>query len=366
MVREKIKVLYYTSPYAFQLFGGAEVQMLKTKEYLEKMNDNVSVKFFDAYKDKLDEYDILHVFMMRLDTLPLCKLAKTRGLKIVLSSIYWPVTETFRYSSIIEKILSRIRIFYSNYKNYNYSTSKILYPIKDFLEMANVVVPTSKIEARVLATDFRINPRKFFPVPVGVEKTFLNTKPNLFVQKYGLKDFVLFVGRIEPTKNVLTLLKAYDGARALETPLVIIGNSNPWQDEYYVKCKELIERNRNIHYLGFMSPLSEELLSAYAAAKVFVLPSLHEVTSLTALEAGLAGCNVVVTNKSYLSEYLRDFAWYVNPASAEDIKEKILEACQKPKTNGLKEYILNNYTWERAAKETMEAYEVALSIGKRT
>jgi glycosyltransferase involved in cell wall biosynthesis len=362
-MREEIKVLYFTSPCAFQVYGGAAIQMLKTKEYLEKMNNGVFVKFFDTYNDKLGEYDILHVFQLRPDGLPLCKVAKARGLRIVLSPIYWPTTETWSYSSIIEKILSRIRIFYLNYKNYNYPTSRSLYPIKDLLEVASLIVPTSKIEARVLSIDFRINPSKFFPVPVGAEKTFLNARPNLFVQKYGLKDFVLCVARIEQVKNILTLLKAYDD---IETPLVIIGDSSRWDYEYYIKCKELIERNHNVHYLGVMPPFSEELLSAYAAAKVFVLPSWHEVSSLAALEAGLAGCNVVVTNRSYLPEYLKDFAWYVNPASAGDIKEKILEACKEPKTDRLKEHILNNYTWERAAKETMEAYEVALSIGKRT
>jgi glycosyltransferase involved in cell wall biosynthesis len=108
-----------------------------------------------------------------------------------------------------------------------------------------------------------------------------------------------------------------------------------------------------------MTPYSNELLSAYAAAKVFILPSWHEVTSLTALEAGLASCNVVVTDRSYISEYLKNYALYVNPASVEDIKEKILEAYEKPKTDELKQHILNNYTWERAAKKTIEAYEVA-------
>jgi glycosyltransferase involved in cell wall biosynthesis len=357
MLRERIRVLYYTDPTAFQIFGGAEIQMLKTKEYLEKMNDNVFVKFFDVFNDKLDEYDILHIFQMRSDCLSLCKLAKIKGLKIVLSSIYWPETETWRYTSMIERMLSKVRIFYSNFKDYNYPTFKTLYPYKDFLEAADVVVPTSRIEAGVLSKEFRINPSRFFPVPVGVEKTFSNARADFFVQKYGLKDFVLFLGRIEQTKNVLTLLKAY---RDIEVPLVIIGHFNLWEHEYFVKCKELIERNRNIHFLGFMTPHSKELLSAYAAAKVFVLPSWHEVTSLTALEAGLAGCNIVLTNRSYMSDYFKDLALYVNPASAEDIEEKILEAYQKPKTDELKQHILNNYTWEQTAKRTMEAYDVVL------
>jgi len=354
----EIKVLYFTDPVAFQLFGGAEVQMLKTKEYLEKMYDNVCVKFFEFFRDKLDDYDILHIFQIRYECLSLCRLAKKRGLKVVLSSIYWPETEEWKYSSIIEKILSKMRIFYTNYKNYNYATFKALYPTKDFLDLADLVVPTSRSEAVLLSREFKINPSKFFPVPVGVEKVFLDARPDLFVKKYGLKDFVLFVGRIEPVKNLLTLLKAYND---IEIPLVIIGSFNPWEHEYFVKCKKLIKQNRNVHYLGFMSPYSKGLLSAYAAAKVFVLPSWHEVTSLTALEAGLTGCNIVVTSRSYMQEYFKDLAFYVNPASVEDIKEKILEAYAKPRTDELKQHILNNYTWEKVAEKTLEAYKLALN-----
>jgi len=355
---ETAKVLYYSDPLAFQLFGGAEIQMLKTKEYLEKLGNHVSVKLFDVFNDRLDEYDILHIFQMRYDSLSLCKLAKIKGLKVVLSSIYWPETEAWGYNSLIERILSKVRIFYSNYRTYDYPTFKTLYPYKDFLDAADVVIPTSTVEAKFLSKEFRINYSKFFPVPVGVEKVFSEAKPDFFVQKFGLKDFVLFVGRIEQVKNVLTLLKAYED---MEIPLVIIGNFNPWDHEYFVKCKKLIERNRNIHYLGFVAPLSQELLSAFAAAKVFVLPSWHEVTSLTALEAGLAGCNIAITDRSYLSEYLKDFAVYLNPASVEDVKKKILEAYEKPKTEELKQHILKNYTWEHVAKGTLEAYKLALN-----
>jgi hypothetical protein len=90
MSKNRIKVLFYTEPTAFQIFGGAEIQMLKTKEYLERTSSHVKVKFFDMFNDKLDDYDILHCFHLRSECLSLCKLAKEMGLKVVLSTIYWP------------------------------------------------------------------------------------------------------------------------------------------------------------------------------------------------------------------------------------------------------------------------------------
>jgi glycosyltransferase involved in cell wall biosynthesis len=62
-----------------------------------------------------------------------------------------------------------------------------------------------------------------------------------------------------------------------------------------------------------------------------------------------------------MQEYFKDLAFYVNPASVEDIKEKILEAYAKPRTDELKQHILNNYTWEKVAEKTLEAYKLALN-----
>ena len=145
---EDIKVLFYTDPAAFQLFGGAEIQMLKTKEYLEKLDTHVFVKLFDVFRDRLDEYDILHVFNMRTDCLPIFKLAKTKKLKVVLSPIYWPETE--KRVSIIET-MGKARMFFSNLLTYNYATVKALYPFKDFLEIADIILPNSQMEASSFA-----------------------------------------------------------------------------------------------------------------------------------------------------------------------------------------------------------------------
>lgn len=353
MLQEKIKVLYYTDPTAFQIFGGAENQMLKTKEYLESIDNKVDVKLFDVFSDKLDGYDMLHVFNMRSNCLSIFKLAKIKKLKVVLSPIHWPNIETNK--SVFE-IIGRVRLFFSNLLLYNYPTIKQLYPFKDFLEVADVILPNSQMEASVLSSEYRIPSGKFLAVPNAVEKKFSPTKPDLFIDKYGLKDFILFAGRIEPRKNVFRLLKACKG---IDVPIAIIGCFNPWEHEYYTKCKEVAKYNSNVHFLGFLN--QEELFSAYAAAKVFILPSLFETPGLVALEAGVMGCNVVITKGGSTTEYFKDYASYINPFSIEDIKEKILVAYNKPKNNKLKKHILDNYTWEKAAEKTLRAYDLVLN-----
>ena len=123
MSRESIKVLYYTDPTSFQVFGGAEIQMLKTKEHLEKTDSRVSVKLFDVFKDKLENYNIFHMFQMRSNCLSICKLAKARGLKIVLSPIYNPKSEKKTFFSM-KRALGFASVLHSNSKDYHFFTSK--------------------------------------------------------------------------------------------------------------------------------------------------------------------------------------------------------------------------------------------------
>ncbi len=345
-----IRVSYFTHPVAFNIFGGAEIQILKTKMYLEKLG-NSSIKLFDAFHDNIEDYDILHNFQMSSESLPLFRLAKLKGKKTVLSPIYWESSPP-----ILHKIgpTAFFRL-YSNWKTYRIPAFYELYPFKDFLELADIVLPNSRIEAALLSVRFRVNPKKFFVVPNGVDKRFLEAKPDLFVEKYGVKDFILYVGKIEERKNVLALLKV---CKEIELPTIIIGDGHPFKIDYFMKCRKIIESSRSIQFISSLSHDSEELRSAYGAAKVFVLPSLYETPGLSALEAGLAGCNLVITRGGSTTEYFKNHALYIDPASKEDIKKKILEAYERPKNNVLKEHILNNYTWEKTAKRTLDAYNL--------
>jgi glycosyltransferase involved in cell wall biosynthesis len=193
------------------------------------------------------------------------------------------------------------------------------------------------------------------PVPVGVESSFSKSTPTLFIEKYGLSNFVLFVGRIERRKNVRSIINV---CKNLELPLVIIGHVNSWEDDYFQECKRVAGDNSNIHFLGSIS--SEELCSAYATAKVFVLPSGWESPGMSAMEAGLAGCNLVITRVGSTKEYFGDYVSYVNPFSENELRRKITEAYQKPKNQNLSQHLLKNFSWETTARKTLAAYDSAL------
>ena len=112
------------------------------------------------------------------------------------------------------------------------------------LESSDLVLPNSMDESRMISRYFKKDPRSFRIVPNGVDPGFEVGDPLTFNNTYGLSDFVLFVGRIQPIKNMLGLIEAfvrYD----LDTDLVIIGT--PTDPVYLQKCRSL--SNDRVHYI---------------------------------------------------------------------------------------------------------------------
>ena len=337
----KIKVLFNTQSIGFQMMGGLEVQMLQTKKHLEKLG--VNVKLFDPFHDKLDDFDILHTFgSYSYETVPITKMAKEKNMPIAISSVYWISSFRRKLINFGSKFLSIISERYG-----------LINPSKYLFSLADIILPNSKLEAELLFHQFNIDRNKLFIVPNGVERRFLHGDPNIFIQRNGIEDFVLFVGHVEERKNVLRLIKAMNGT---EIPLVIIGTPMSTQSYYYKICKK--EANDNIHFLGNIDHDSELLSSAYSAAKVFALPSWAETPGIATLEAGMAGCNVVITNRGSTSEYFKNLVTYCNPADIKSIRNAIIEAYNRDKSKKLINHILDNYTWDIVAKKTLVAYDL--------
>jgi glycosyltransferase involved in cell wall biosynthesis len=165
------------------------------------------------------------------------------------------------------------------------------------------------------------------------------------------ENHILCVGRIEGRKNQLNLIKA-----VLQTPyhLTIIGKPSPNHISYYQECKFLASKSNKIQFIEHIE--HEELVSIYRAAKVHVLPSWFETTGLSTLEAAVMECNIVITKKGDTEEYFRDYAYYCDPNDVMSIKSAIEIAYKSPINPELKNFILQNYTWEKTAEQTKKAY----------
>jgi Glycosyltransferase len=341
-----MKVLFYSYPWAFQKRGGGETQLLKTKESLERLG--VSVKLFDQWNDRLSDYDILHIFGSVKDSLGLIDVAKKSGLKVCVSSIFWTDIRRFMGElGVKNQILSLAHHVAKKTLPYFPSGRRSVF------NMADLILPNSESEAAQIKKYFAIRRDKFCIVPNGVEERFKNAIPEEFVQKYCIKDFILYVGRIEPRKNQLNFIRAMKGFK--EYPIVFIGDQTLEHKEYYDAC--LREKSDNMSFLGHIEHESSLFTSMYSASKVFCLTSWFETPGLAALEAGLAGKNIVITPYGSTKDYFDSFASYALPGDLKDIRKKVELALNKSFDAGLQKKILKEYMWNNTAKETLKAYD---------
>jgi glycosyltransferase involved in cell wall biosynthesis len=190
----------------------------------------------------------------------------------------------------------------------------------------------------------------------GVSEHFRQATPDEFVAKYGLKDYILHVGHIGPArKNMRTFVKAL---QTINHPVVLIERILDTGETPEVL--NLIKQMPHVKLIEGLPNESSLLASAYAAAKVFVLPSQFETPGRAALEAALAGANIAITPYGGTKEYFGNYATYVDPNSVESIRKGIVSLLQQPANPLLAEHIEQHFTWGRIAQQTLTCYKTTL------
>lgn len=322
-----MKIFFYTYPVAFQCPGGGEIQLLKSKEALERRGHEVVL--YDQWKDKLSEADVLHQFSVQGGVYNLCAYVHQKRIPLVLSPILW-------LSEYIDQ-----------------------YPMGEIgfmTQVADVICPNSNAEVDRFLRHFDAPVDKYLVTHNGVDEQFFEQiKPDIFLAEHSINTpFVLCVGNIENRKNQLALLEA-NSRIGIHT--VLIGNV---RDQDYFD--ELGRRfSGKFSYLGYMEHDAPVLRSAYAACAAFALPSLLETPGLAALEAAATGAPLVITQEGCAEEYFGSKALYCDPKSIEDIAAKILLATKSRKeVQGLKDRV-RQFTWDRVAEELEGAYLKAIA-----
>jgi len=349
-MKEKIKVAFFTYPSAFQNIGGGEILLLKTKEYLE--NEGVFCKLFDMWSDKLDDFDILHVFGTVKCCLGLMRTAKNKNMKIVVEPVFFSTIQRalYEHGSLQKKMEGVVR-----------HLAKVALPYfpssrRKMMVLADAVIPNSYVELKQLKRLFGISENKMYVIPNCVDPAFEFGDKNLFLSKYSVKDFILSVGRIEPRKNQLNLIKALND---FDIPLVIIGDPVSDYMGYYEECKK--ECAKSAKFIGRIDHGDPMLKSAYKACACFVSQGWFETPGLTTLEAGLAGAKIATTDKGCTREFFKNFVEYFDPSDISDIRDAVARAFKKEDSADFKEYIKRDLLWNVAAKKILEVYRKILS-----
>lgn len=205
----------------------------------------------------------------------------------------------------------------------------------------------SDAEGEQLASESRAAPEKFRLAPMGADPQFANGDAARFTENFHLRDFVLSAARIEERKNTIGVIRAW---RDETIPLAFAGNA---PDAAYLElCKR--EAGANVHFLGSLTP--SQLADAYAAARVHILASWWEEASIAALEAGMAGCNLAMSENSSAREYFGDACWTCDPAEPISIHAAMRAAYDAPRQNGMARHLRERFTWERTAQVLSDAY----------
>jgi glycosyltransferase involved in cell wall biosynthesis len=325
--------------------GGGEIQMLSLARALPKAA--VRARIWRPWEDNLAGADCLHLFGSRPEHLEIIAAARRAKLRVALSTITWyGLEQCWREPrSLVRRLASCARFMARTVCPRLPSWRRRLY------ESVDLLMPNSNAEARQLMHYFGVPPGKIHVVPNGADLRFARCDPQPFVQRFGLRDFVLCAGRIEPRKNQLGFLQAMRGSDAA---IVILGNVVPGHERYLAECRRAAgQRVTFIDRLEHGDPL---LASAYGACGCLALSSWYETPGLVALEAGMSGIPLVLPNAGCAAEYFGPLASYVDPGDAAGIRRAVLAALARGRSPELAEHVRGNFSWSAAAEITGEAY----------
>ena len=338
-------ILMHAPSSAFQAPGGGENQLVQTARHLEASGD--AVRLFSPWCDRLEDFAILHLFGMSREGLELARIARKRGVPVALSPICWLEPRAL-YALARSRAVGLWHLAKWSLKG---RFPRVGGWRDELIRQADLILPNSVAEAGQLARLFGASAEKVVVVPNGVDARFEQADPGLFRSIHGGGDFILYAGRIEPRKNVLGLIRA---ARRVGRPMRVIGNAPPGHEGYLAECRAAGGSSTRWH--GGVDHDDPLLASAYAAARVFALPSWFETPGLAALEAGLAGTAVVLTPNGCTREYFRDGVEYARPDRIGEIASALEAAWDDGPRPGLRETIRSQYLWTTVAQRTAEAY----------
>lgn len=355
-----ISVLYQTRGNIFELPGGDTEYFLKLENDIKKYGCKIQGNC--NQQNSLEEFDIVHIINFETHFAINAALQQKPYIVTPMYKDYnQHIVNSRRLVSLFKEYIdSDNRTAFEKGLASLHSTSTISNTPPDYnfiVSHAEMILVSGESERDHIKRDFpNVNNIKIVKLGFDRPTDPEHILPDLFVSKYGIKDFVLCVGRLEARKNQLMLLYALKDENI---PIVFV-NSKTAQPEYEELCRKFERKGKTI----FTGRLTREMLfSAYKAAKVHALPSWYEVPGLVSLEAGWMGCNIVASGWGTIKDYLGEYAYYCEPHDPESIKKAVLTAFDNPRNRRVPE-ILNDYTSGKTAETVFGIYKRVLSESK--
>jgi glycosyltransferase involved in cell wall biosynthesis len=357
-----MRVALITRSTLFAVPGGDTVQIEQTAKHLAAMGIATDIKPADEQID-YDQYDLLHFFNITRPA-DLLRHSQKSGKPFVVSTILCNYSEydkhhrkgigmvfSFLPNDWIEyaKTMARCLLGRDKLISLDYVWKGQRKSIEEILNKAALILPNSESEYERVVTSYACKP-KYMVVPNGINTNTFGQQGN--APRDG--QLILCVARIEGIKNQLNLIKALNNT---SFNLLLIGSHSPSQTAYYNECRN--EAADNIQFINHIP--QQQLVAYYQKAKVHILPSWFETTGLSSIEGAVMGCNIVITDKGDAKEYFGSDAFYCDPASPQSILNAVQQASIAGFNESLRTKILQQYTWQHAAKQTLKAYQQTIA-----
>ncbi len=172
-------------------------------------------------------------------------------------------------------------------------------------------------------------------------------------QKYPriTKPYILYVGQIQPRKNIIRLIEAFELLENKDLQLVIAGGHG-WNNAEIYKRVTTSSKAPSIVVTG---AVPDELLpTLYANAETFILPSLQEGFGIPLIEAAACGAPIVTSNRSSMKEIAEGTGVLVNPEDPSSISTGIQEALRNKKEYSQKSIAMaSRFSWNKTAEQTL-------------
>lgn len=321
--------------------------------------DNVKIKKL-AYPNKIFNY-----FLQRLFSWP--NLDKTLGG----SDIFWsPHINFSSFSPQVKHVLTihdisflRYPEFFSRRQNFWHWSLNL----NKLVNEASAIVAVSENTRRDVIELLAVKPEKVHTIYSGVNPPVSLPDPlaeKEFFKRHNLSNrFILYLGTIEPRKNLAGLIYAYnrfrdENIKMVDVQLALAG-AKGWRHREIFRAWEDSPYRRDIKFLNYVSREEKELL--YKKAEVFVYPSYYEGFGLPVLEAMDRGLAVITSNVSSVPEVVANTAITTNPYDINELANAIGLVINNP---DLKSSLIKagkerskQFTWEKTAEKYLELFK---------
>jgi glycosyltransferase involved in cell wall biosynthesis len=232
--------------------------------------------------------------------------------------------------------------------------------------VAKRIITDAEAVKREICEHLNIPPDKISVVPLAPRNIFHPVADTQATRRrLGVEDeFVLFVGTLEPRKNLAMLVRAFDDllrTTSLSPQLVIAGQEGWLSEELFSSAQSEALRNRFL-FTGYLS--DEDLRALYSSCRAFVYPSIYEGFGLPPLEAMACGAAVITSRIPVITETVGAAARLIDPKDAQELTASLVEFLTDAQARdhfaaaGIKRAA--EFTWQRTAQMTLDVYRDVL------